>query len=142
MTIRIRKASCFGNISERRYVMACEITQGMLVKVGPVEKWEVVRVHITTLNDYGRVYERDKILDAGQFLFGTVVQIFEIEKEVKRQVMDEDGKWVRNHEGIIVTELVKPAKHTALIRWVGAKYRASTLPVEMLTPAINPKKKR
>lgn len=48
--------------------MANKIEKGMLVKAGGT-------IPITTMNLAGRVFEREKVLKPGQFLFGIVQEV-------------------------------------------------------------------
>lgn len=106
-----------------------KIEKGMLVKV------EGATVYITTMNQCGRFYERDKRIFPGRPIFGTVEGIYEIKREKWEPVRDEDGNLTYDEDDNVVKELAEPAKLEALIEWDGPRYRTSMLPLEMLTPA-------
>ena len=110
------KAIASANISKGGIKMA-KIILGMLVRVGAGVG---LRVPITTVNREGRIYQRERLLSPGHFLFGSVEGIY---VEEKKKIDLETG----------VT--IKPAKEVALVRWDGSGYRTSILPVEILTPA-------
>ena len=101
------------------------IKLGILVKVGD---GRVILINTMVDGPGGlKLYHREKTVHKGHFFFGTVEAVYEVEKEVKRKVVDEFG--------LLVTEVVRPPEYTALVRWAGPKYRTSILPVEMLIPA-------
>lgn len=111
---------------------------GILVRVGGG-----IKIPITTANREGRTYEHEKYLKAGRFLFGTTRGLYEVQREIREPVLDEE-----THEPVVddvtgdpIENIVQPAKYVALVQWAGPKYRTSMLPIEVLKPAINQSKR-